>query len=65
MSVGSANLASAGGKIAVPILVRATMRAAVVVVTLRIMLLLILLVVFQGIIDDVRNDGGNIIVVGN
>jgi len=41
------------------------MRPAVVVVTFRIVLLSMLLVVFPGIIDDVRNDGRNIIVVGN
>jgi len=49
----------------IPVLVRATMRGAVVVVTVRIMLLSMLLVVFPGIINDVRNDGRNIVVVGN
>jgi len=41
------------------------MRAAIVVVTVRIVLLSMLLVVFPGIIDNVCNDGGNIIVIGD
>jgi len=40
------------------------MQAAVVVVTIRIVLLSMLLVVFPGVIDNVCNDGGNIVVVG-
>jgi len=48
----------------IPILVRAAMQAAVVVVTIRIVLLSVLLVVFSGVIDNVCNDGGNIVVVG-
>ena len=65
MSVGSAHRASGGGKITIPILVQATIRAAVVVVTIRIVLLLILLVVLLDVIDNVCNDGGNIVVVGD
>ena len=41
------------------------MRAAIVVVTVHIVLLSVLLVVFPGVIYDVCNDGGNIIVVGD
>jgi len=41
------------------------MRGAVVVMTVRTALVSVLLVVFLGIIDDVRNNGGNIVVVGN
>jgi len=41
------------------------MRAAVVVMTVRIVLLSVLLVVLPGIIDNVCNDGGNVIVVGD
>jgi len=41
------------------------MRAAVVVMTIHIVLLLIMLVVFPGIIDNVRNDGRNIVGIGN
>jgi len=41
------------------------MRAAVVVVIVRIVLLSMLLVVFLGIIDNVCNDGGNIVIVGD
>jgi len=48
----------------IPILVRATMQAAVVVVTIPIGLLSMLLVVFPGVINNVCNDGGNIVVVG-
>jgi len=44
---------------------QATMRAAIVVVTVHIVLLSMLLVVFPGIIDNVCNDGGNIIVIGD
>jgi len=49
----------------IPILVRATMRAAVLVVTIRIVLLSMRLVVFLGVIDNVYNDGRNIVVVGS
>jgi len=45
--------------------VRATIQAAMVVVTVRIVLLSMLLVVFPGIIDNVCNDGRNIVVVGD
>jgi len=48
----------------VPILVRATMRVAVVVITGHHMLLPKLFVVFLGVIDDVHDDGGNIIIIG-
>jgi len=41
------------------------MRGAVVVVTIRIVLLSMLLDVFPGVIDNVCNDDGNIVVVGN
>jgi len=41
------------------------MRAAVVVMTVCIVLLSMLLVVFPGIIDNICNDGGNIVVVGD
>jgi len=49
----------------VPILLRTTLRAAVVVVTVCIVLLSMLLVVFLGIIDNVFNDGGNVVIVGD
>jgi len=42
---------------------RATMRAAIVVVTFRIVLLSMLLVVLPGIINNICNDGGNILVI--
>jgi len=41
------------------------MRAAVVVMTVRIVLLSVLLVVFSGILDNICNDGRNIVVVAN
>jgi len=44
---------------------RATIRAAIVVVTVRIVLLSMWLVMFPGIIDNVCDDGGNIIVIGD
>ena len=40
------------------------MRGVVVVMIVRIMLLSMLLVVFPGIINDVCNDGGNIVIIG-
>ena len=43
----------------------ATMRAAIVVVTVRIVLLSMLFVVFPGISENVCNDGGNVVVVGD
>jgi len=39
------------------------MRAAVVVMTVRIMLLSMLLVVFSGVIDNICNDGRNIVII--
>jgi len=41
------------------------MRVAVEVFTVGILLLSVLLVVFPDIIYDVRNDGGNIVVIGD
>jgi len=41
------------------------MRAAIVIVTVRVVLLSMLLVVFPDIMDNVCDDGGNIIVVGD
>jgi len=41
------------------------MRVAVVVMTICIILLSMLLVLFPRIIDDVGNDGRNIVVVGD
>jgi len=46
-------------------LVQATMRAAVVVVTFGIVLLGMLLVGCPGVIDNVCDDAGNIVIVGN
>jgi len=64
MSVGSATWASGGGKVAVPILVRATLWAAIVVMTIQNILLSALLVGFPGIIGYSRNDGKNIVIGG-
>ena len=41
------------------------MRMAVIVVTVHIVLLSIMLLILPGIIKNVRNDGGNIIVIGD
>ena len=65
MSVATANWASSGGKITVHILVRATMRAAVVVVRVCIVLPSMLLVMFPSIFDNVCDDSGNIVVIGD
>jgi len=65
MFLGSANWPSGGRKVKTPILVQATMQAAVVVVTVRIVLLSILLVLFPGIKDNLSSDGENIVVIGN
>jgi len=64
MSVCSANLASGGGKVAIPILVRATIRGAVGVVAVRIVLLSIPLIVFSSIIKNLHNDHWDIVVIG-
>jgi len=49
----------------VPILVQATMQGVVLVIIVYIMMLSLLLVVFLCIIDNICNDGRNIIIVGD